>query len=1220
METTWSDGLSRRLKKKKGTDRDNMSKTFSSNMSRSASGSNLPQIRSQGNSPAGSPQQKMSRSESAPPGTAPAGGVRQQGTPKKISSRTAAFLDRQTAHSSVQARKNLSVLQRQIVKDGKAADDVEFWGSKGVEGFRVYLRKKFGSIVAGWRHLDADKNGRLSFYEFCNACRAMGYHGNLKKLWRQLDYNANGFVSLMEIDSEVGTMVGTFKLTLIKKYGDILTAWKKSLDKNGTGRVEEAELAECLADIGLSMDAKKLFGMLRSGPQGLGVTLAEFDPEAHKRFVTGDLKGLNSGAKASQEFIEDLPEGERDISMPDLDNPGHSRGGGARQFRQELKAAERAEVEMARNEITKLKCGLHTVKGFKEALIKRCGSVLGAWREALDLDGNGRLTFGEFTKALHILGFHGDIKGLWKQLDSRGQGILLFSDLDKDTDDALQELRTVFTRVHGNMLMAWLKGIDTHGNNCVTMEQFERACRICGFSRDAKRLFQVMQPEAGRKFLTLKDFDTKAYLALSRGDFRMLSESEGTDKRPLDMTFDERMRAGFFFQIRKAWDAAQRDEFAKACRMANTPDHLIDSSEEFETLLKRKYGSLINAWRNCLDADGNGKLTFIEFCTVVRNLGYGGDLKQLWKSYDKDDKGCINLRDLDHEAYEHVTSFLKLLSDRYGDLDNAWKAGFNKDPHDSIDETQLKEACDALSYPLDAHRLFKCLQPMPGRQLITIWDLDPEASRKRAQGKETHLHNNISLPKSPTTKTGKRPSFGEFAPLDDEGHAINTSQMSQTAMNTSTTSWRSASRVDSPESSSIMVNKTTPLKILRQALRKRHRSTVAAWCNAFDPDMTGRCGFSKFMIVLEDCGYHGNSKTLWADISEKDFLTFKDLDAGTARVLDEYREFLVSTSGSILQAWHTLLDTEGAERVDEFEFITKMSGHVKNPKMVFKLLLNRHGQRSIAQEDMEALLITVPVPERAAIWSGASTDERAMSSLQEAAPEMVRCHTATDGEPSPRSHVQRMYKDHHAQDKVIRSVDGFKNMLSRKYGSLFAGFRKGLDVDQNGVVTQRDFASACQRLGVKVVKALWTELDVNQNGQISLLELDPETSEGFNWLETVLIEKYGTAKDGWKKVFDYDSSLRCDKEKFVDRCKALEYTGDAERLFKLLCPEPGRVHLSYDDLWLNLNPNDYKNVKEPSCTQGSPRSQRSPHGGTSRSPNRQQQSQTLLPSTSEEGE
>merc|ERR1719506_1805559 len=55
----------------------------------------------------------------------------------------------------------------------------------------------------------------------------MGFHGNLKKLWRQLDVKCKGFISMMDIDPVVGHAVATFKMALMKKYGDMLTAWKK---------------------------------------------------------------------------------------------------------------------------------------------------------------------------------------------------------------------------------------------------------------------------------------------------------------------------------------------------------------------------------------------------------------------------------------------------------------------------------------------------------------------------------------------------------------------------------------------------------------------------------------------------------------------------------------------------------------------------------------------------------------------------------------------------------------------------------------------------------------------------------------------------------------------------------------------------------------------------------------------------------------------------------
>ena len=51
-----------------------------------------------------------------------------------------------------------------------------------------------------------------------------------------------------------------------------------------------------------------------------------------------------------------------------------------------------------------------------------------------------------------------------------------------------------------------------------------------------------------------------------------------------------------------------------------------------------------------LYTDGNGKLTFGEFCVAARYLGYSGSLKQLWKSLDTDNSGSISIRELDPEA------------------------------------------------------------------------------------------------------------------------------------------------------------------------------------------------------------------------------------------------------------------------------------------------------------------------------------------------------------------------------------------------------------------------------------------------------------------------------------------------------------------------------------------------------------------------------------------
>lgn len=1139
-------------------------------------------------SPAEFGKSKLGNSKSAPQ----VGGVL-----KGSDLRMAAFMERQMNVPAVANRKAMAALQRQVVTDGKAADDVQFWGDRGIEGFRMYLKKKYGSIVAGWRALDMDKNGRLSFYEFCNACRGMGYHGNLKKLWRQLDGNGNGFISLMEIDPDVGNTVGTFKVALMKKYGGMLPAWQKGLDVNKSGRVLEADIGVCLKNLGLEISAHKLYSHLCSHSGGLGLTLQEFDPDAYNRFITGDHKGLTM--KKNTEFLDDMPGMGREISMPLELQEGRTVTGGARQLRNEMVMSDKAEVAAALGGIVKFKLGLHTVEGFKKALVGRCGSLLGAWKESLDLDGNQRLTFGEFTQALSRLGLHGDVKGLWKLLDTRGMGYIMFGDLDKDTDDALEDLYAKLKKEYGNMLLAWLKGIDVRGTNLVDEATFIRAAVKVGYTSvngiDAKKLFRNMKPEAGRKFLTLKDFDTRAYNALSRGDFRMISETEEANvKKPTDMTFEERQTSGFFFQIRKAWDTAKREEFAKACRCANQPDHLNDSGEEFENLIRRKYGSIISAWRNCLDSDHNGKLTFAEFCQAVRWLGYGGDLKALWNSYDTEKKGYILLKDMDQDADNHVSSLTALLVERYGDLDNAWRNGFNKDPHDSIDHAELIQACSTLGYPHDPHKLFKCLQPMPGRQLITIWDLDPADSRKKAQGKNgpTNVTLNCSVPMSPTSKTGPKPGFGINTVLDEDGHAIDNDLGGPNNV---------ASNLVSFHPRSASPDMTTPIRLMREQVKKRHGSTAAAWRAHLDPELTGTVCFGKFVIVVNDCTFCGNVKCVWAELAGgKTTISFRDFDPEGSRIFDECREFMISSCGSIQKAWSTIIAApDGLEKIDEADFCAKMVGNVRSPKKLFRLLLARLGQRSIGVEDFEALLITVPMTERKGIWDGGSAKDarngqntRPISALQTG---NKSAHLPTSDGSSPRHRANNAVNAHHGQDKLISDLVGLKKTLIGKYGSLFSAWRRALDVDQNGVVTQRDFATACQTLGVKAVQKIWSEFDKNQDGQISLNEVDPECAALFNSLEELLNEGYGSVKEGWKKVFDREGSLRCDKDKFVSQCKAIGFPGDADKLFRLLRPEAGRAFLAFDDLWINVNINDFKLTKpEPNTTQGSPRSTRSP--------------------------
>lgn len=894
------------------------------------------------------------------------------------------FLERMTGGGRQMYKRNMAALQRKVIREGRAQDDVEFWGDKGVQGFRTYLEKKFGSVYAGWRELDRDKNGHLSHGELVVACRKMGYHGNLKKLWRELDVDNNGCVSIMELDPEVALYIGTFKIALIRAYGDMLTAWRKGIDTNGNGRIEQREITACCERLGLPLDPKRLFNMLRLGPKDQGITLKEFDPDTYGRCLSGDTGGFLSkgGATGSVEFLGELEFGTA--------NGERSTAGAARKFRQQLKDQDRDKIQQSIGHNQKNNLGLHTVSGFKGMLIKRCGSLLGGWRYALDLDGNGRLTPGEFSCALNRLGVHGNIQGLYQKLDKKGLGYITFRDLDPETDALLVDLHARLVEKYGSLMSAWLKSFDRLGNGTVNEAQFSRACSEAGFAGDAAHLFRLLRPDAGRNFICLEDFDTKTYWAHLRGDFRAMDEKghKPDDRSQLEMSFEDRMYQGFRFQLQRGDDAAMREEFAKACRV-NNPDFLIDTKEEFAALCERKYGTRICAWRNCLDIDANGKLTFGEFCRALRFLGYAGDFKKLFHSLDKDRKGHVSLNDIDPEANLLVTTFLRLISEQYGGIERAWKIGFRKDPHGSMDEGELKVACKQLGFPYEARKLFKLLQPVPGRKLITIWDLDPLCARERQRGHSTSDGGSApSKPKPAPGSLGASKSASSLPPLRSPAHESELSQEYAELATGRAISGSSPSTCGKPSacgkskpltaSATTILSETPLLEQLRSRLRYAYPSSIAAWRGVFDPQNKGTVGFVPFIGALKRLLFHGDSKRLWIELSgDKGNVCLRDVDADSVVLIDTTRGLLLEKFGSLLAAWRQGFDVEGRHFVDMPSFVLgckRLGLGKKRADLLFKSLLGYWGQRSLFRQDFGAFLIGVDPEFRSVVWAGEAVE------------------------------------------------------------------------------------------------------------------------------------------------------------------------------------------------------------------------------------------------------
>jgi len=371
-------------------------------------------------------------------------------------------------------------------------------------------------------------------------------------------------------------------------------------------------------------------------------------------------------------------------------------------------------------------------------------------------------------------------------------------------------------------------------------------------------------------------------------------------------------------------------EFAKACGNSSTNASLT-TIEDFESLCVRKCGSVLVAWRQCLDQHASGKLSFGEFCEALRRLGYAGDFKSLFRDYDRQQKGFVCFGDIDPEADLLVSDFLSLLGDRFGTLDVAWKDGFHQDPpHGSVSKEEVVKVCSSLGYKHDAEKLFKCLSPQKN---LTIWDLDPACSQKLQSG-----HNAIIPGGSALEKTF----------LEDGSFTSRSEKTFHSFM--------------SPGQ----------LQQLHTALKRCFGSTVVAWRSAFDPQNHGTCGFGIFMKALEECAFSGKAKSLWEELSgQRHFLTFHDLDCQAASLLESMREQLVDKFGSLMDAWDHL-EEAACGMLDEESFVKSLDSvgvMAKRPKMLFKLLLSwPPAQRTLVMEDFQALLIGVPLAEQEELW------------------------------------------------------------------------------------------------------------------------------------------------------------------------------------------------------------------------------------------------------------
>jgi len=591
-----------------------------------------------------------------------------------------------TRWAAVQAASHKRDLE---LKNIEVARDV---GIENAEALKQLLVRKHGTITAAWRILltfdqSCVGTGKMSFIEFCNAMRRIGYRGSLKHLWKELDKEGRGVITLKELDPDAHEALETFRKMLIDRYGSFMKAWKQGLDTNHNGRVDEDEVVQCCKVIGYKGDVHKLFNYLLAEPGKKFLNLGDVDPQSMQAYFRGDLRAMAGDPPAKEKPAKAL----RVRSATAISSFGQYLGSKQRATRAQIDA-ENASKLMAAS----------CLKDFKDNLIMRFGTIVTAWRAVLDTDGNGRLSFGELCNALRQMSYHGDMTQLWNELDKDSSGLISLDELDPDAETRLRDFREYLAGHYDGLENAWLKGFDTDNTKRVDADQFVERCIKMGYGTDnpnrLKHLFKSLLPERGKKHLYVDDFQA------------LLIGVPTSDR--------EKLWYGTPMQFVAQRPAAQTDHEAKLMGASTLKD--------FKNSLVQRYGTIVAAWRAALDTDGNGRLSFGELCEALRWLSFHGDKKQLWMELDKDSSGLISLDELDPEAEQTLREFREHLVEHFGGLEAGWLKGFDIRNTKRIDADQFLERCSKIRYATDdpntVKKLFRLLLPERGKKHLVVDD------------------------------------------------------------------------------------------------------------------------------------------------------------------------------------------------------------------------------------------------------------------------------------------------------------------------------------------------------------------------------------------------------------------------------------------------------------------------------------------------------------------
>jgi len=133
---------------------------------------------------------------------------------------------------------------------------------EAAQQFREVLLRECGTPLNAWRTvLDTDDSNFVTWDEFKDGCKKIGFKGNMGGVWRHFDDDISGSITLNEFDPDSAELLSSFKEWVEEHYGCVSFAFK-SIDSDGTGSVMFVELNRACQKKNWEGDVRALFACL----------------------------------------------------------------------------------------------------------------------------------------------------------------------------------------------------------------------------------------------------------------------------------------------------------------------------------------------------------------------------------------------------------------------------------------------------------------------------------------------------------------------------------------------------------------------------------------------------------------------------------------------------------------------------------------------------------------------------------------------------------------------------------------------------------------------------------------------------------------------------------------------------------------------------------------------------------------------------------------------